>query len=1071
MKKIYNLLYSTKTMAIAIAIFAIAMAMATFIENDFGTSSAKALIYNTKWFEWLMLLLVINFIGNIFKYRLYRKEKWTVFLFHIAFIIILLGAFVTRYYSFEGIMPIREGTKTSTIYSDKTYLSATVDNGDIQRTYNWEVLFSKITNSKLPDSSKSAYTSFLKLLGKLSPRKFKVKESFGIENPQDFSLELIDYIPHAKEVFVKDKQGDLYLHLVESGSGMRKDYYLKSGDIKNIRNILFSFNNPVQGGVNFYSNEEGNFIQSPFDGKLMDMKTQAISAVSKDSIQNLTLMQLYNFQDELKFVVPEIEKGKLKKIPASKSEEQKYPYDALKMVVSTKNSSDTIMVRGIQGAVVKPTETSVGNLNFAVKYGSKEIKTPFEIYLRDFEMERYPGTNSASSYASEVTVIDKDKKFDYRIFMNHVLDYKGYRFYQASFDQDEKGTVLSVNHDFWGTLITYIGYILMGIGMFFALFWKGTRFQFLSRKVKKISREKTLLFFLFLFISLFQTYAQTDNNELKQNTIDKEHAEKFGKLLIQDHQGRIKPVNTYALEVLRKIYKKDKYKGLTAEQVIISAQVRPSYWAKQKIIKAKKYALGSKLANRLHIDANNHASLMDFFDSRNKYILEDKVARSFRKKKSNRDASDNEIINLDEKVNVWLAVLQGSLMNIYPKNNDPNNKWYHGFSHEVFTGKDSMVLAMHKLYLQELNRAMKTGDYTKADEYLGYISDYQRKIGAEIIPPQKKIDLEIKYNKWDIFKFLLFYYMSIGFIFLALAFADLFKPKNKLIGNLLRLFTILTILGMAAHVAGMLLRWYISGHEPWSNGYEAVVFVAFVTVLAGLIFSVKKSKFTLASTVIFASFLLGIAHGSMMNPEITNLVPVLKSYWLMIHVAVITSSYGFLGLSAILGFMVLFLYIIRNDKNASKINKTIDELTAINEMSMTVGLYTLSLGTFLGGVWANESWGRYWSWDPKEVWSLISMMVYVFILHMRLVPGLKSKFAFNAASMWSIATLIMTFFGVNFYLSGMHSYAAGDPVPIPAWVPLAVLFFVIFTIVAYYKYKKYEKNKSNEPQYQRDLNL
>ena len=194
----------------------------------------------------------------------------------------------------------------------------------------------------------------------------------------------------------------------------------------------------------------------------------------------------------------------------------------------------------------------------------------------------------------------------------------------------------------------------------------------------------------------------------------------------------------------------------------------------------------------------------------------------------------------------------------------------------------------------------------------------------------------------------------------------------------------------------------------------------------------------------------------MMNPEITNLVPVLKSYWLMIHVAIITSSYGFLGLGALLGFVVLLLYILRTPDNQKKINRTIDELSYVNESALIIGLFTLTIGTFLGGVWANESWGRYWSWDPKEVWSLISMMVYIFVLHMRLVPGLRGKFALNLASMFAISTLIMTFFGVNFYLSGMHSYATGDPVPIPIWIYIAVLFFIVFSIISYLRYKKLE---------------
>jgi cytochrome c-type biogenesis protein CcsB len=299
--------------------------------------------------------------------------------------------------------------------------------------------------------------------------------------------------------------------------------------------------------------------------------------------------------------------------------------------------------------------------------------------------------------------------------------------------------------------------------------------------------------------------------------------------------------------------------------------------------------------------------------------------------------------------------------------------------------------------------------------------------------------------------------MTLGFVFLVLAFVDLFKPKTKSIKTILKILSGLTVLGLLVHFIGLGVRWYISGHEPWSNGYEAIVFVSFITIVAGLIFSRNKSKFTLASTVMFSSFLLGIAHGSMMNPEITNLVPVLKSYWLMIHVAIITASYGFLGLGAVLGFVVLLLYILRTKKNDKLLNDTIDELTYINESTLTVGLYALTIGTFLGGVWASESWGRYWSWDPKEVWSLISVMVYVFILHMRLVPGLRGKFTFNLASLFSISTLIMTFFGVNFYLSGMHSYATGDPVPIPMWIYYTIASFIIFAFVSYWKYSAYNK--------------
>ncbi len=1037
LQKLFNFIYSTKAMAVALILFFVAMAVATFIENDFGTRSAKALIYNAKWFELLMLFLVINFIGNMFRFRMYQKSKWPVLLFHVAFIIILLGAFVTRYFGYEGIMPIREGTKTNVMYSDKSYILTSVDDGQWQKSYSWPVLFSKIGSNN-----------------------FDVTDKFGKTNPKNFSIKLVDFIPHAKETFVKDATGDLYLHLVESGSGMRKDYYLKNGDLKSIRNILFSFNNPVEGGMNFFSKDGKHRIQTPFDGKLMDMKTQKISAVVKDSIQPLTLLQLYNFNDQLKFVIPEITKGKIVKVSAAKQDEQKYPFDAVTLEISSGGDSKQIELRGTTGAEIKPEVVHVGDLNFKLNYGSKKISLPFTLELRDFIMDRYPGTNSPSSYASEVTVIDKDKSFFYRIFMNHVLDYKGYRFYQSSFDPDEKGTILSVNHDKAGTLITYFGYFLMGLGMFISLFWPGTRFKKLSDKVKAISKTKFgVILILFFMTTGLQAQQAKNFGTLDQNTVKKSHAEKFGRLLIQDHQGRVKPMNTYALETLRKIYKKDHYKGKTAEQVILSAQVRPAFWARQKMIKTKPYALGNKLSKMLKVNDHKMTALIDYFTPSGQYVLEQKVAEAYQKKKSQRTATDVEIINLDEKVNIWLAGLKGSLMNIYPKKDDPNHKWYNGMDHNAFTGKDTMVLSMHRLYLSELNKAIKTGNYTKANEYLSLISDYQQQIGKAIIPSQKKIDLEIVYNRWNIFKLLLFYYMAIGFLLLILSFIDLFKPKNKTVQVLMKILFVLIGLGMLAHVAGLGIRWYISGHEPWSNGYEAVVFVAFVTVLAGLIFSVKKSKFTLATATLFASFLLGIAHGSLMNPEITNLVPVLKSYWLMIHVAVITASYGFLGLSAILGLTVLILYILRNQNNKALFKNVIEELTAVSEMSMTVGLYTLALGTFLGGVWANESWGRYWSWDPKEVWSLISMMVFVLVLHMRIIPGLRGQFAFNLAALFSIATLIMTFFGVNFYLSGMHSYATGDPVPIPAWVYPSIAFFVLLSIISYIRYKKVKSNK------------
>ena len=233
-----------------------------------------------------------------------------------------------------------------------------------------------------------------------------------------------------------------------------------------------------------------------------------------------------------------------------------------------------------------------------------------------------------------------------------------------------------------------------------------------------------------------------------------------------------------------------------------------------------------------------------------------------------------------------------------------------------------------------------------------------------------------------------------------------------------------------------------------------MIYISWATMLSGIIFSLR-SKLTLAATTLVTSLFLMVAHLNWLDPEITNIVPVLNSYWLMIHVSIITASYGFLALGAVLGLFSLWLIIFTNVNTKNKLLLTIKELTLINEKSITIGLFMLTIGTFLGGVWANESWGRYWGWDPKETWALVSILIYAFVLHMRLIPALSSFYTFNLATLVAIWSIIMTYFGVNYYLSGLHSYAAGDPMPIPSFVYYLIVITFITAILARNKYKRY----------------
>jgi cytochrome c-type biogenesis protein CcsB len=308
------------------------------------------------------------------------------------------------------------------------------------------------------------------------------------------------------------------------------------------------------------------------------------------------------------------------------------------------------------------------------------------------------------------------------------------------------------------------------------------------------------------------------------------------------------------------------------------------------------------------------------------------------------------------------------------------------------------------------------------------------------------------YYKLSIFEKLFPYYATIGLIMLiGLITMVIRERKEKFL--FVKVLGWLLFIGFMFHTLGLGLRWYIAGHSPLSNGYESMIFISWVTLLAGFIFS-RKSAFALSATAVLASMTLMVAHLSFMDPEITNLVPVLKSYWLTLHVSVITGSYGFLGLGAILGLITMILLALSNDKNRVRISNTIDELTVINFKTLTLGLYFLTIGTFLGAVWANESWGRYWGWDPKETWSLITIIIYSIVIHSRMIPGMKDIFTFNLISLFAFSSVLMTYFGVNYYLSGLHSYAAGDSVSIPSFVYISLILLTLLSFLAYSKYKK-----------------
>ncbi|RXI37210.1 cytochrome C biogenesis protein [Malaciobacter mytili] len=924
MKKVIDVLFSFKTTLVLLAILAIGAGIATFIENDYGTSTARVLIYNNLWYEAILVLTTINLGGIIYKYKMWKHPAR--FIFHSSFVVILIGAAMTRYIGYEGIIQIPEGQTENRMISLEPYLQVKIQQQDA--TY---------------------YKEF---------QKEFANTIYGQE------------IEHFSEKF-------------------------------------------FAGLVTLANNFDHNI---KYNNKVLNIKYNDYKYVKKDSSSMGILIVDVTVNGETKTI----------KLPGKRGQQG---------VVKVEDFGDTIVT---------------------LEYGSKILELPFSIKLRDFQLERYPGSMAPSSYASEVTIIKKDgKSYDYRIFMNRTLFEGNFLFFQSSYFPDEKGTILSVNND-PGKWPTYLGYFLLTLGLIWNLFDKKSRFWKLSKFVSNKSIASFAVACFMAFATTTDLKAQEQVNVVKNPTDmvlnymnafkedSKLTAQKFSHLITQSNGGRMKPIDTLNREILHKLSSANSLFGMQPNQIILGMLTRPEIWRHVKMIKIKT----PKLKKLLGVEeSRKYISFTEVFTKEGKYILQEEAQKASLTKPTERGTFEKDILSLDEKLNVAYMVFNADLFRIFPRVHDgridDNNTWYNPLdAFQFFMGKNKE--AVETMTRGFVNSVIEE-KYEEANKFIDMIQIYQEKVGSNIIPSKSQINNEITFNKLDIFFKLTLAYVLVGFIMLIVAFIVVFNPKIKPEKTTKLFFAILALL-FAVHTFGMGFRWVVSGHAPWSNTYESLLYISWSAVFAGVIFF-RKSLLALSASVIVAGIFMFTAHLTNIDPQITNLVPVLKSYWLTIHVSVLTASYGFFGLSAILGFMALIMFIFR--KNRPHLDEIIRHITAINEISLIIGLAAITIGNFLGGVWANESWGRYWGWDPKETWSYVSIVVYTFIIHMRFVKKLNTPYAFATASLVGFSSILMTYLGVNFYLSGMHSYATGDPVPIPMWAYVTTALVFVTIALAY----------------------
>ncbi|MBX7490864.1 cytochrome c biogenesis protein CcsA [Helicobacter turcicus] len=919
-----------------------ACGVATFVENDYGTPSAKALVYSTQWFDLLHLLLVLNLIGVLFFSRALQRKKYASFLFHFSLVVIFIGAAITRYYGFEGVMHIREGEQSNTIESQD---------------------------------------EFITILAKVDEKLYRA------------------FFPTTITPLVQKR---------------------------------FQQNLPF---------EDGNLE-----------------------------VQYVDF------------------IPAK----DKIDADRLKVKVSFKGESKELEIVKNAG-LEKVMPFMLGGKKFALEWGSRTIVLPFSIALKDFQLERYAGSMSPSSYASEVAIMDplNDEEKPYRIYMNNVLDYGGYRFFQSSYDMDEQGTILSVNRDL-GKIPTYIGYAMLTFGLLWAMFAKNGRFYRLGQYLKT---QNLILAFAFCFGILntipLQATPQMINQQTQENQqvkkeaeIDKTeqvkkshstqnphnnemfeippittesildliknlkeksdaHTQKFGRLIVQDFGGRMKPLDTLAMEYVHKMTKKDGFLGLNNMELFVGMMVYPNEFKKVKML-----ALSTpKLKEIIGVNkSEKYVAFEDLF-ANNTYKLTNFLEEANRKKPAMRDKFDKDVISLDERVNAAYLVYTAQNLKILPDFSKESDKWFTPSEAIASFDKENaeQLQKLFSAYFNSFHFGLVENNWENADLVVEALNGIQNKFGSDLIPPKLQIDLEIFLNHYNLFENLMPLYICFGILLFTIVLVQIFRHKSVDILPSRIVHWIIALL-VLTHTIALGLRWYVGGHAPWSNAYESMIYIAWAAGISGVVFF-KKSYLAQSMASFLAGISLFVAHLGFMDPQIGNLVPVLKSYWLNIHVSIITASYGFLGLCFMLGALTLVLFIFRSPKYP-ELDRTILTLHTINEMAMILGLAMLTVGNFLGGVWANESWGRYWGWDPKETWALISIVVYAIVLHIRFIPKGNNPYVFATLSVVAFYSILMTYFGVNFYLSGLHSYAAGDPLPIPVFLYYFVAITILLIVLA-----------------------
>jgi cytochrome c-type biogenesis protein CcsB len=624
---------------------------------------------------------------------------------------------------------------------------------------------------------------------------------------------------------------------------------------------------------------------------------------------------------------------------------------------------------------------------------------PLTVCLQKFEVCYYPGTQTPSDFISHVMVTDPQKQssFSAQISMSHILNYHGYRFYQTSYNNVDGSSTLSVYYDPWGISITYVGYILF----VFASLWLLLNPQGTFRKLLRHPLLQSGFCLLLLFAGAEKTSAQG-------TTLPISVTRQLERLQVS-YGGRIVPLGTMALDFTRKVSGHDGWHGLSSIRVFAGWLFYPESWEDEPMIKMRdnKYCRG--------LSIHQPACFSEFFTIEGNYRLD----MSYNDYRRLDGLSQKAVGEIDEKIQLISALRQTSLLKIFPFSSHNIIVWY--------APTDSLPSAMPvslRLFIRNvlpfLDEAVHKNDTAQVLYIIDKMSGFQQKYGRASCVSPFKISVELLYDHLPLTTLL--YKINLLGGLLSLFFCILFllhstiNRRHRLFFRFLTFFACCSLLFLTF---GISLRVYAAGRLPLSNGYETMIALAWFALLVSLL-ARHKTMFMIPFGFILSGFCLLVATLSNMNPQITNLVPVLHSPILAVHVSLIMMSYALLTLTFLSAVVAVFLH---GYHPSSVVKRQIEQLRLISIVLLYPALALLGAGIFMGAVWANVSWGRYWSWDPKEVWALISFLVYPACLHRSSMPFFRRPMVFHLFMIVAFLTVLMTYVGVNFFLGGMHSYA------------------------------------------------